>query len=76
MNIENIFVISVNPSILRNHPVVGVTWYEAMAYCRWLTNEMRNGKDLPDLLSGRLKKEQWDRLPSHGGGVGEGGQRR
>ncbi len=26
----------------RNHPVTGVTWFEAVAYCAWLTEQLRD----------------------------------
>jgi len=39
-----------------NHPQVGVNWYEASAFCSWLTDRLRE--------SGRLKDDETIRLPS------------
>jgi len=27
-----------------NHPVVNISWHDAMAYCEWLTEKLNNGK--------------------------------
>lgn len=34
------------PFNLPNHPVVGVTWYEAVAFCLWLTEQLRRCGEL------------------------------
>ncbi len=41
---------------LPNHPVVGVSWYEAVAYCRWLTDRLG--------ARGELKPTEVIRLPT------------
>ncbi|MCA0453428.1 MAG: SUMF1/EgtB/PvdO family nonheme iron enzyme [Chloroflexi bacterium] len=42
---------------LANHPVVGVTWYEAHAYCRWLTANLGYEIRLPTEV-------EWERAAS------------
>jgi len=44
------------PFNLDNHPVVGVSWYEAVAYCHWLTQVWR--------ATGRIKPHEAVRLPT------------
>ena len=44
------------PFMLPNHPRVGVSWYEAYAFTRWLTEEARS--------AGWLSKEGEIKLPN------------
>jgi formylglycine-generating enzyme required for sulfatase activity len=43
------------PEELASHPVVNVRWHDAVAYCRWLDNELRG--------LGRLRENECIRLP-------------
>jgi formylglycine-generating enzyme required for sulfatase activity/cellulose biosynthesis protein BcsQ len=50
------------PFDLPNHPVVGITWYEAKAFTHWLTEKWHNEKRLPDNWHITLPSElQWEK---------------
>jgi formylglycine-generating enzyme required for sulfatase activity len=42
------------PPDLENHPVSGVTWYEALAYCQWLSEKTGRNYSLPN-------EAQWEK---------------
>ena len=48
--------------VLSNHPVVGITWYEAIAFTRWLTEKWQNEKYIPENWHITLPTEtQWEK---------------
>jgi formylglycine-generating enzyme required for sulfatase activity len=42
-----------------NHPVSEITWYEMLAYCRWLTEQLCVSDETPDELGRLLREEDW-----------------
>ncbi|HHH42154.1 MAG TPA: hypothetical protein ENK56_09155, partial [Chloroflexi bacterium] len=42
-----------------NHPVRYITWYEAVAYCDWLTERLREWEGTPEPLRTLLREEGW-----------------
>jgi formylglycine-generating enzyme required for sulfatase activity len=51
------------PAHLRNHPVALVNWYDAVAYCAWLTERLRAWEGTPEPLAEFLRRKGWQVRP-------------
>jgi formylglycine-generating enzyme required for sulfatase activity len=48
-----------SPRGMDNHPVVHVTWHDALAYCDWLTGKLCAWDKTPEPLATLLQEEGW-----------------
>jgi formylglycine-generating enzyme required for sulfatase activity len=47
------------PQGAAHHPIVYVSWHDALAYCKWLTARLQEWSDTPEPLATLLRTEDW-----------------